>query len=449
MSLEPHWQRANLLFQQHRWDLAAAELRAVLTAAPDHAPAHALLALTLVHLDQLGEALSEAQRAIVSDPELPFAHNALAIVLMQQEQLPLAAAAIEEAIRLDPDEADFHSTLAQIRLQQKRWPDALAAAERGLEIAPEDIDCLNLRSLALVRMGRRGEARDTLDASLAHDPDNPYTHQARGFALLHAGDAKGALHHFKEALRRDPTLEASRTGVVEALKARNVLYRLVLAWFLWLDRFSKGRQLQIVLGLWLASRFGSSVLTDAGHATAADVVDFSWIGFVLLMACTVPLFNLLLLLHPLGRHALERRARNDAIVLGACITAGCGVGLHAWFGASAWSGRGWPLWLVLPLPVAGIGLFQPGWGRRTLQGFCLAAVAAFGWWAFHVESLVATAKHLLANTTMDPAVRDQRGKELVASAQASYEVLTYLVTALAISSWFVLLAPKGRARRRP
>ena len=448
MNPQSHWQRATLLFQQQRWDLAATELRAVLTAMPDHASAHALLALTLVHQDQIAEAETEAQQAIACDPQLPFAHQVMATVRLQQKQYEPAAAAIQEAIQLDPHEAALYSTLGQIRLQQKRWQDALQAAERGLEIAPEDTDCLNLRSIALVRLGRRAEASDTLDASLAHDPDNPYTHQARGFALLHGGDAKGALHHFQEALRRDPTLESSRSGLVEALKARNPLYRLILGWFLWLDRFSSGRQLQIVIGLWLAARFGSRALTDAGYETAGDIVGFSWLGFVLLTACSVPLFNLLLLLHPLGRHALERGARNDAIVLGVCVTAGLGVGLHAWLGDSVWSQAGWPFWLLLPLPVAGIALFHPGWGRRTMQAFCIAVVVAFVWWAFQFQTIIDSAMALDTDKTMAADVRDQRGAELVAEAKNTHRILGHLVTALVISSWFVLLAPKGRAQRR-
>ncbi len=448
MNPESHWQRAVLLFEQQRWDLAATELRAVLTASPGNAPAHALLALTLAQQDQLGEALVEAQQAIATDPELPFAHRALAAVRLQQRQFEPAAAAIQAAIQLDPHEPDLYSTLAQIRLQQKRWPDALAAAERGLELAPENTDCLNLRSVALVRMGRRAEASDTLDASLAHDPDNPYTHQARGFALLHAGDAKGALHHFQEALRRDPSLESSRAGLVEALKARNPLYRLILGWFLWLDRFSKGRQLQIVIGLWLAARFGSTWLTEAGYETAGSVVSFSWLGFVLLTACSVPLFNLLLLLHPLGRHALDRRARNDAICLGVCVAAGLGVALHIWFGNSAWSRNSWPFWLLLPLPVAGIGLFHTGWGRRTLQVFCVAAFATFVWWAFRFQSLVDTAKALDTDTTVAAGLRAQRGAELVAAAKDCNQLLNYLITAIVFSTWFVLLAPKGQPQRR-
>lgn len=448
MNPQSHWQRAALLFQQQRWDLAAAELRAVLTATPDHAHAHGLLALTLANLDQLPQAEAEAQQAIACDPELPFAHQAMATVRIRQGRYEPAASAIQEAIRLDPYEEDHHSTLSQIRAQQKRWQDALAAAERGLEIAPEDTDCLNLRSIALVNLGRRAEARDTLDASLAHDPDNPYTHQARGFALLHAGDAKGALHHFQEALRRDPTLEGSRAGLVEALKARNPLYRLILGWFLWLDRFSSGRQLQIVIGLWLAARFGSRALTDAGYETAGDLVGFSWLGFVLLTACSVPLFNLLLLLHPLGRHALERRARNDAILLGVCVTAGLGVGLHAWLGNSLWSQAGWPFWLLLPLPTAGIALFHPGWGRRVMQAFCIGMVVAFVWWAFQLQTIVTSAAALDTDKAVAAVVRDQRGAELVVEAKSTMKILGHLVTALVISSWFVLLAPKGRAQRR-
>ena len=78
MNPQSHWQRATLLFHHQRWDLAATELRAVLTAMPVHASAHALLALTLVHQDQIAEAETEAQQAIACDPQLPFAHQVMA-----------------------------------------------------------------------------------------------------------------------------------------------------------------------------------------------------------------------------------------------------------------------------------------------------------------------------------------------------------------------------------
>jgi tetratricopeptide (TPR) repeat protein len=438
------WQRATLLFSQRRYDLAAGELRTLLTAEPDHAPARALLALALAQLDDLDAALAEAKAAIAEDPELAFAHGAMAAVLFARDDHDLALAAIETAIRLDPDAVDHRSTQAQIHVGQKRWTAALAAADAGLALDPHDTDCLNLRSLALARLGRAAEATGSLDESLGRDPDNPYTHQARGFVLLQQGDAKGALHHFQEALRRDPSLDGARHGLLEALKARNPVYRLVLAWFLWLDRFDGRRQTQILVGIWFFSMVARRSLRAAGFTTAANVAGFAWLGFVLVVACAVPLCNLLLLLHPIGRHALDRQARNDALLLGGTVLTAAGIGLHRVFGESIWSWIGWETWLFFVLPVAGIGLFHAGWARRTLQTFCAAVGAAWVWWAFAIESHVAAVRRYGGGTgSVHAKVPDPD-----AWLEWLLQFEDWLTVAAALSTWFVLLAPKGKPARR-
>jgi hypothetical protein len=254
--------------------------------------------------------------------------------------------------------------------------------------------------------------------------------------LLNQGDADGALRHFREALRRDPSLDGARAGLVEALKARNPLYRLVLGGFLWLDRFSAGKQRQILIGAWLVALVGSRALRGAGHETAAAVVSYSWLSIVLLTALTVPVFNLLLLLHPLGRHALERQARNDAILLGVTLLAAAGVALHAWLVRSPWSLASWPFWLVFLLPVAGIGAFWSGWARRVLQVFCVLLLAAWIWWAVHLLSLV------------PESVRRDQVEEFQRVLREHVRLQRWLIGAAAWSTWFVMLAPKGRPRRR-
>ena len=79
------------------------------------------------------------------------------------------------------------------------------------------------------------QANATVEASLARDPDNPYTHQAQGFAMLQQGDAKRALKHFQEALRLSPGFEPARNGLLVALRAKNPAYRLLLRFFLWMQ----------------------------------------------------------------------------------------------------------------------------------------------------------------------------------------------------------------------
>ena len=51
-------------------------------------------------------------------------------------------------------------------------------------------------------------------------------------------DGREALEHFRESLRLDPTSGYAKAGIVEALKARNFVYRWLLAYFLWMMRLS-------------------------------------------------------------------------------------------------------------------------------------------------------------------------------------------------------------------
>ena len=72
----------------------------------------------------------------------------------------------QEALRLDPGDPDIFVLLASIELAQRNWPAALAAAEQALALDPEHVNAANLRSMALVRLGRKSEAMATVDHAL-------------------------------------------------------------------------------------------------------------------------------------------------------------------------------------------------------------------------------------------------------------------------------------------
>ena len=62
--MSPHIERALLLFQQSRTELAENELRQALGSDPDDSFAHALLALCLAKRKQFKEATTEAEQAV-------------------------------------------------------------------------------------------------------------------------------------------------------------------------------------------------------------------------------------------------------------------------------------------------------------------------------------------------------------------------------------------------
>jgi tetratricopeptide (TPR) repeat protein len=313
-------ERARLLLQQSRHDLAETELRQALAFEPHDANAHALLALCLAHRENFQEATDEARQAIHLAPDSPFVHYALARVLYDRNRFPEALDAINEAIRLDPEDADYFALLANIHLQERRWQDALTAAEQGLQFNPEHVGCTNLCAMAMVKLGRKAEAGATIDAALSKNPDNSLTHANRGWALLEQGEPKKAAEHFREALRLNPENEWARRGIIEALKARNIVYGVMLKYFLWMGKFSRRGQWGIVLTGYFGYRILGVVANDnPGLAPWILPLQILYIAFALMTWLAYPFFNLLLRLNKFGRLVLSREQTVATNWFGICL----------------------------------------------------------------------------------------------------------------------------------
>lgn len=291
--MSTHIERARLLIHQSRYELATKELQKALAADPDDPVAHALMAVCLAEQKKFDQAYGEARQAATLAPDLPYTQYVLAYVRFQQDFLPEAEQAINKAIQLDPWDADNFALLAQIKYQQKKWRDALEAAENGLEIEAEHLTCANLRAMALNQLGRGDEAGRTLEDALARDPENAFTHANQGWTALQRGEARKALEHFREALRLDPTNDWARSGMVEALKARYFVYRLMLKYHFFMSRLSGQSQWFMLIGLYLVAR----------------IVPFLFIPyliFVFFSWASDPLSNLLLRLNRYARLLLTK-----------------------------------------------------------------------------------------------------------------------------------------------
>ena len=215
--------------------------------------------------------------------------------------------------------------------------------------------------------------------ALARRPDDPLTHANQGWALLHAGQPRQALEHFREALRLNPDLDWAKAGIVEALKARNFLYRWMLAYFLWMARLNPQVRWGLVIGALVAQQIlGKTAAKNPQLAPYLLPVLYAYFAFVLLSWLAYPLFNLLLRLDRFGRHALSADQVRGANVLAVCIlaTLGCLV-------AAVASGIGF-LYLVtlflalLALPASAIYVCDAGWPRQAMVAITLGLLAAIG-----------------------------------------------------------------------
>jgi tetratricopeptide (TPR) repeat protein len=385
-----HLERALVLFEQSRFDLAEAELQKDLAAEPDNATALALLGLCLAEREEYRQATWAAQEAVTHDPELAFAHYALASILQDRERLDDAQQAIEEAIRLDPTHTNYFALRSSIHFDHGRWHDALASAEQGLRLDPEHGACANLRAMALSKLGRVVEARSAIESALASDPLNAVTRANQGWADLQRGDTSQALEHFREALRLDAEYAMARQGIVESLKSRYLVYRLLLRFMLWMGSLNKRSQWGLILGG--AVGYVILLVIEDSYDYLAPWI---WPALIVYLAFGVmtwiadPVFNLLLRADPFGRLAMTPVQMTASTWVGVCllmalVLAAVGLATASWKVCAGMSAFG-----LLVLPVARIFDCQPGWPRLGMAAY--TALLA-GIWAISV-ALLLTARH--------------------------------------------------------
>jgi tetratricopeptide (TPR) repeat protein len=112
---EAHYLLGNDLLQQQRNAEAAGQFEASLAAVEGSAAAHSNLAMVLVRLGRLDEAVALARRAIVLDRTLANASDGLARTYALQGRMDEAIAALEALLAEQPGYAPARSRLEELR----------------------------------------------------------------------------------------------------------------------------------------------------------------------------------------------------------------------------------------------------------------------------------------------------------------------------------------------
>lgn len=308
---------AAALLQQGRMDLAEPRLREVLSQSPNDPWANSILALCISARKNHREAIAQANRAVAVAPNLAFSYYVKSIVSSAADNEESSLRAIEMAIKLDPVAADYHAHHAGVLLDREKPDLALAAADRALALEATHVTALNMRTHALMQLGRFESAKDSLHQSLAENPENDTTHTAAGFLHLQTGKADQAIEHFLQALRLDPQDTNAKEGLLTALKARHRIYRMFLMWLLWMGRQNAAVRVSMIIGIYVL-RNVSRELSRAKPELAPLFMPVAIIAglFIALLWLANPIFNLLLRMHPIGRHLFTTRriVRQNVVV---------------------------------------------------------------------------------------------------------------------------------------
>nr|WP_266363735.1 tetratricopeptide repeat protein [Tellurirhabdus rosea] len=306
MLTEPTLERGRLLYSQGRYHQALTAFRNVLTVDPGNPEAMLMLAYTLIQLEQPAEALDVANDLLRQWPDQAVVLDLKARAYLGLKQPKEALRSAQEAIHLDPSDADYWGTASLIHYQEKDFSDALHHAEQGLQLDPSQEVCLNIRNLCLAKLGRSDELPVSIEETLAEDPGSAFSHASAGWALLEKGDHRKAREHFAEALRLEPGMTWAEAGMLEALKAKNPLFRIFLKYYFWMANLKGQQQWAVIIGSFVGIRFLNSLDSSV---LAIELAQVAVMLFVWLTWFADPLFNVLMLADAQGRHLLSDRKR--------------------------------------------------------------------------------------------------------------------------------------------
>ena len=315
------------LRQLRNFEEAAAYFREALAGDPENAEAHLQLALCLDEIEgQRKEALAAVDRAIAIEPEEPVFHIVRSSILAQLHKGSAALEAANAALALAPDSPQSYVAVARAELARERWADSETAARAALALDGDDESAQGILAVALRMQGKSEEDEIAVGRLLSENPEDEYAHLNAGYSALRRFDHKQAEEHFRESLRLDASFEPAREGLVESFRARSRFYRVYQRYCFWMQRFTQGNRWMLIIGIYLAFRFGRVALA-AIHPSLAVLLVVLYLTFIFWIWLARGIGNFMIFCDRSARLALKSSERLEALFVGGGFALGLALAL--------------------------------------------------------------------------------------------------------------------------
>lgn len=313
-------EKIELLINHKRFDLAQNEITQLLTVNADDSYLYYLLSNIKLQQDNYTDADKLIDKAIALYPDSGYYYFFKGCIKLYGEQYAEVEDLLQTAITIDPESADFRAKLAEFKLLKKEYEKALMLADESLQLDPENILALNIRSTSLLKLNRKEESFATIEGALRESPENSYTHSNYGWGLLEKGNHKKALDHFRESLKNNPNNEYAQSGMVQALKADNFIYRGYLKYAFFMQNLTQKNQWAFIIGFYFVSKLLRSIAEN--NETLRPFL----IPVVILLAVFAfstwvigPISNLLFRLNPYGKYLLDKEELKSSTFVGVSL----------------------------------------------------------------------------------------------------------------------------------
>jgi tetratricopeptide (TPR) repeat protein len=277
--IEALLEQADVQMHLVNWRGAIDLLRRALAIDPDHARAHAMLALALLGARRLAGAEIECRLALALEGNDPFCHYAAAAVLRAQRKLDEAWEHCELALHTDSTDVDVYVLAAGIRDLRGEISEARALLVSALELEPAHAGALTRFARLELDAHRYEEAARYIDEALRARPDDLDAHVVAGFIDLVRGDDAGAEGHARFALTQDAT-DRDALQLWAAIKARRS-WTLGLWWRLnaWVSLRSEGGQIALLIGSFVVVQIAIILAAAADLPLVEKVLEWGWLAF--------------------------------------------------------------------------------------------------------------------------------------------------------------------------
>ena len=188
---------------------AIAAFRKAVSACPEAAELHGILAAALRADGRISEAITAYRRGLEIDPRIPALHNNLGNAYLDAGAIDEACAAYRRAAELDPDYADAHGNLGLALREAGHIDDAVIASRQAASIAPNRPDIQGNLATVLETAGHLDEAATVLDTTIRRCPADARLRCHRARLMVKVGEMAAAESTLRDALRIDPNCAAA------------------------------------------------------------------------------------------------------------------------------------------------------------------------------------------------------------------------------------------------
>src|ERR1700674_2941661 len=201
------FQRGLTALKDSRLEDALEEFTTAEREHPDDPRVRNFRGIVLAHLGQGTEAAAEYRESIRLDPRMEDAYRNLGFLEWTEHQLEPAREALERAVELSPNDSFAHYYLGRVALEAQHYLPAIQELEISRVALPADAGFSIQVATAYIALGRREDARKSLDHLRTLPLNDAQSIQVASLLLaIHQNDA--AINLIQQLSKRPSLAEA-------------------------------------------------------------------------------------------------------------------------------------------------------------------------------------------------------------------------------------------------